>query len=178
MIRIVCGRRVGRRGGRPGSGSHVTWAWTVCVLTVLQMCAWSADRWPAVRRLALLGRSDWLGGRGWLFSPGHDVCCGSKACSYPAASFERLQSGLSDLGAARCVVVLVSSVAVVVVVLRRWSAATARGWCVSGRGGSWDRATRRRSALEGVMVGGWQSVVLGGCHVSRRNPCSYLHWSR
>ena len=57
-------------------------------------------------------------------------------------------------------------------------AASARGWCVSGRGGSWDPVARVRSASAGVVVSGRRSVVAGGRHISGRNPCSGLHRSR
>jgi hypothetical protein len=41
-------------------------------------------------------------------------------------------------------------------------AASARGWCVSGRGGSWDPVARVRSASAGVVDSGRRSVVAGG----------------
>ena len=62
---------------------------------------------------------------------------------YHAASLELLRSGSglggSDLAAAPCDA-MVAAVVVVTMVLRWWTAATARGWCVPGRGASWDPA--------------------------------------
>ena len=57
---------------------------------------------------------------------------------------------------------VVAAVVVAATVLRWWLAATARGWCVSGRGGSWDPAVRVRSTSAGMVERGRRSVAIDG----------------
>ena len=104
--------------------------------------------------------------------PARLLCC--FACAAPIGSGARC----IDLGAALRDAAWVAAVEVATVVLRWWTAASARGWCVSGRGGSWDPVARVRSVSAEVVVSGRRSVVAGGRHISGRNPCSGLHRSR